>query len=85
MTIPKSHQKHTTYAFKKSILRILVLSSMAETSQGGYILNESLTTLNRSWCTEANALEILPFKTGIVAELKGQLTAQQVCFIADVQ
>ena len=48
------------------------------TQNTGYVLNESLVALNKAWCTETNALEILPFKNDIIQELQEQLEGQQV-------
>jgi hypothetical protein len=48
------------------------------TQNTGYVLNESLVALNKAWCTETNALEILPFKNEIIQELQEQLEGQQV-------
>jgi hypothetical protein len=49
-------------------------------SQGatGYIVNEDLVVLNKAWCTEANAQEILPFIADVVELLQEKLTSQQV-------
>ena len=42
-----------------------------DASQGQPISNDSLVALNNAWVTEANAPEILPYKTDIVEELQG--------------
>lgn len=52
--------------------------SELSSSQNGVVLNESFTALNKAWCTETNASDILPFQAEIVEELQGQLTDQQV-------
>jgi hypothetical protein len=51
-------------------------------SQGGidFVLNDNVVEINKAWCTETNAQEILPFRTEVVEELQAQLNAQQVCF-----
>lgn len=52
---------------------------LSSQSGAGVVINDSLVLLNKAWCTETNALEILPFKADIVEELQAQLIEQQVC------
>lgn len=46
--------------------------------ESGILINKNLSTLNDAWVTEANAPEVLPFKTEIVESLKTELIFQQV-------
>ena len=65
----------------KHFLKRIMDASFDLSSQSGtgVVINDSLVQLNKAWCTETNALEILPFKTEVIEELQAQLIDQQVC------
>ena len=47
-------------------------------STNGIVINENLVELNKAWCTETNAPEILPFRSAIIDTLQRELIGQQV-------
>jgi hypothetical protein len=74
------HHGHSHSSIESQLCQTLTMDFLGD-SQGatGYIVNEDLVALNKAWCTEANAQEILPFKADVVELLQEKLTSQQVC------